>query len=217
MGELLQRILLLLLIFVLVSCAHVKSGYYVQIGPEQNYRSLANTYKVPEWKIRQVNENKDLAAGDWVFIPKNWGVLGQLLDEDETEQAFVRGEFAWPVPSSKKISSDYGSRWGRAHEGIDIPARHGSHIVAAKDGVVVYSGNQLGGYGNITVISHDGGVFTVYAHAQKNYTRKGQKVHRGQVIATVGTTGRSTGPHLHFEIRHNSKPLNPKQYLVFDR
>lgn len=200
-----------------MSCAHVKSGQYVQIGPEQNYRSLANTYKVPEWKIRQVNENKDLTPGDWVFIPKNWGVLGQLMDEGETEQAFVRGEFAWPVPSSKKISSGYGSRWGRAHEGIDIPARHGSHIVAAKEGVVVYSGNQLGGYGNITVISHDGGVFTVYAHAQKNYTRKGQKVHRGQVIATVGTTGRSTGPHLHFEIRHNSKALNPKQYLVFDR
>lgn len=210
------RVIVFLFIFTLVGCAHVKSGHYVQVGKNTNYRNLATTYKVPEWKLREVNQNKNLATGDWVFIPQNWGVLGNLVNEQEAEQLFARGEFAWPVPASKRISSEFGKRWGRPHEGIDIPAHRGANIVAARDGVVVYSGNQLGGYGNITVISHADGVFTVYAHAQKNYTKKGQRVHRGQVIATVGTSGRSTGPHLHFEIRHNSKALNPKQFLVFD-
>lgn len=195
----------------------MKSGKYVQVGPEQNYRKLASAWKVPEWQIRQANENKAISSGDWVFIPQNWGLMGNNMNQEETGAAFARGEFLWPVPSSKRISSEFGHRWGKSHEGIDIPARRGAHILAAKEGLVVYSGSQLGGYGNITVISHPGGVFTVYAHAKKNYVKKGQKVNRGQVIAEVGTTGRSTGPHLHFEIRHNSKALDPKQFLVYDK
>lgn len=213
-----RRIWTLLLILIFVSsCAGMKSGKYVQVGPDQNYRKLASAFKVPEWQIRQANENKATSSGDWVFIPQNWGLMGQMMNQEETGAAFARGEFLWPVPSSKRISSEFGHRWGKNHEGIDIPARRGAHILAAKEGVVVYSGAQLGGYGNITVISHPGEVFTVYAHAKKNYVKKGQKVSRGQVIAEVGTTGRSTGPHLHFEIRHNSKALDPKQFLVYDK
>jgi murein DD-endopeptidase MepM/ murein hydrolase activator NlpD len=118
------------------------------------------------------------------------------------------------VPSHKSISSNFGARWGRHHDGIDIPARKGTHIVSVSDGVVVYAGSGLGGYGNLTVISHRNGLFSVYAHSDKLYTTKGQKVHKGQVIATVGSTGRSTGNHLHFEIRKNSNPVDPKKVFA---
>ena len=82
--------------------------------------------------------------------------------------------------------------------------------------MVIYSGNDLGGYGNLTVISHKGGLFSIYAHARKNYTKKGDKVFRGQVIAEVGETGRTTGPHLHFEVRYDSKALDPLKFLAYE-
>ncbi|PIR34427.1 MAG: hypothetical protein COV37_12925, partial [Bdellovibrio sp. CG11_big_fil_rev_8_21_14_0_20_39_38] len=127
-----RRIWTLLLILIFVSsCAGMKSGKYVQVGPDQNYRKLASAFKVPEWQIRQANENKAISSGDWVFIPQNWGLMGQMMNQEETGAAFARGEFLWPVPSSKRISSEFGHRWGKNHEGIDIPARRGAHILAA--------------------------------------------------------------------------------------
>jgi murein DD-endopeptidase MepM/ murein hydrolase activator NlpD len=100
------------------------------------------------------------------------------------------------------------------HEGVDIPSKVGSNIVAASDGIVVYSGSEIGGYGNITVVAHKNGFFTVYAHAKVNYTKEGQRVYRGQVIAQVGMTGRSSGPHLHFEIRKNGESIDPQGFLA---
>src|SRR5690606_9771758 len=143
-------------------------------------------------------------------------IASAQFDSNVTEAHLNSGEFAWPVPSSKRISSGYGKRWGRHHEGIDIPGRVGTSIVAAADGKVIYSGSGLGGYGNITVILHDNGYHTVYAHAKRNLTVAGQRVYKGQVIAQLGKSGRSTGPHLHFEIRKNSRPLNPTQVLAMD-
>lgn len=99
---------------------------------------------------------------------------------------------------------------GKKHDGIDIPARSGSHILAVNDGVVVYSGNGFGGYGNVLILSHRYGFFSLYAHNKVNYAKKGETVHKGQVIAQVGSTGKSTGPHLHFEIRRDGRALNPK-------
>jgi murein DD-endopeptidase MepM/ murein hydrolase activator NlpD len=112
------------------------------------------------------------------------------------------------------MSSSFGQRWGKTHQGIDIPGRIGSHIVAAAEGVVVYSGDEIGGYGNITVIAHKNGFFTVYAHAKENFTRQGQRVYRGQVIAQIGMTGRTYGPHLHFEVRKNGEAIDPTNYLA---
>ena len=100
------------------------------------------------------------------------------------------------------------------HEGVDIPGKIGSNIVAASDGVVVYSGHEIGGYGNITVLAHKNGFFTVYAHAKLNLTKEGQRIYKGQVIAQIGMTGRSTGPHLHFEIRKNGESIDPQNYLA---
>ena len=147
--------------------------------------------------------------GQWVFKSSNVGLFnargGYSTDYRST------GDFIWPVPSSKKVSSHFGMRGSRMHEGIDIPARKGSNIIAARDGKVIFSG-RMRGYGRVVVVKHDGGYHTVYAHNNKNYAKKGQNVSSGEVIALVGNSGRSTGNHLHFEIRKNNKNQNPMAY-----
>jgi len=178
-------------------------------------KTISKEFKTPKWMIEAVNPGKKFRPGEWVFVPLKRGFVGRSLSSTPymTESYLKSGEFIWPVPSSRRISSHFGRRWGKKHDGIDIAAKRGAHILATSSGIVVYSGNKLGGYGNITVIAHKHGYFSVYAHAHKNFTKKGQKVHRGQVIATIGSTGRSTGPHLHFELRKNSRSLNPESLL----
>ncbi len=199
------------------SCSHLGSGQYVQIRKGDSYTKLAKEFKVDKWVLEEANNKKSLKVGDWFFVPLERGLIGakNMRMPASTVQYMASGRYIWPVPSSSRISSGFGRRWGRHHDGIDIPARNGAHIVSIDSGVVVYSGKEMGGYGNITVVAHKNGIFSVYAHASKNYTAKGQKVHKGQVIALVGSTGRSTGPHLHFEIRRNSKALNPKNFVSY--
>lgn len=216
--------LIALLLGLSLSCASMKSGQYVKWRSGDSWEKIAKDYDTPLWALKTANETKLAgrapASGEWIFVPQRRGFMGQNFEfgsfnSNDTAAMISTGEFAWPVPASKRVSSKFGKRWGRHHDGIDISAREGTSIVAAGDGIVVYSGSELGGYGNITVIAHKDGFFTVYAHAQKNYTSKGDRVHRGQVIAKVGQTGRSTGPHLHFEIRHDSRPINPKSFYAF--
>lgn len=214
-----MRAVVLILLITLGSCSGMKSGRFVKMRDSDTVASLAKEFKVPKWKIEANNQSSNLKPGDWVFIPQKRGVVGQMNKYQSSVGippgvGIKSGELLWPVPSSGRVSSPFGERWGKMHEGMDISARAGAKILAAQNGVVVYSGSDLGGYGKITVISHPGGYFTVYAHARKLYVSKGEKVHRGQVIAEVGSTGRSTGNHLHFEVRVDSRPLNPKEFLV---
>lgn len=163
------------------------------------------------------NPKVKFKPGNWMFIPLKRGIalfFNQEFFKDKSMQYLGQpGMFIWPVPSSKRISSYYGPRGGRNHDGIDIPARRGAHILSVADGKVIYSGNGLRGYGNLTIINHGKGIYTVYAHATKNFTKKGQKVSQGEVIATIGNTGRSSGPHLHFEVRKGDRPVDPIAYL----
>ncbi len=209
-------LIILVLSSIISSCSTVKSGHYVQIKETDTLDSLATEFNIPKEKISESNIGKKIAPGEWVFIPLKRGVLSQDYDAKayDPKTYLKSGEFLWPVPASNTLSSGFGHRWGRAHEGIDISSRVGSHIVAASEGVVVYSGNEIGGYGNITVIAHKNGFFTVYAHAKSNFTRQGQRVYRGQVIAQIGMTGRTTGPHLHFEIRKNGEAIDPTSFLA---
>ena len=209
-----REFLLVALTLFLFGCGTIKSGHYVQLKQGESLKDLAKSLDVPLWKIQAANQGRSIASGSWVFVPLDRGVYGGAENFYNTQQFLDSGDFLWPVPASKRISSHFGKRWGRKHEGIDIAARTGASILAAEGGVAVYSG-KMGGYGNIIVLAHEGGFFTVYAHNNRNHIRKGQKVHRGQVIGEVGSTGRSTGPHLHFEIRHNSKSINPKDFLAF--
>jgi lipoprotein NlpD len=126
------------------------------------------------------------------------------------EQAKKRYEFIWPVKG--KITSKFGPRRETFHDGIDISARVGTRIRAIQAGQVMYS-DRLRGYGNIIIIRHGQRLASVYAHNRKNLVRKGKKIRRGEVIGEVGTTGRVTGPHLHFEIRKNNTARDPLYYL----
>lgn len=117
--------------------------------------------------------------------------------------------FIWPV--NGVVTSGFGWRWGRMHEGIDIGAPTGTPIRAAAGGTIIYTG-YMGGYGNLTIIDHGNGLATAYGHQSAIYIGGGA-VSQGTVIGAVGSTGNSTGPHLHFEVRVNSVPVDPMGYL----
>ncbi len=142
----------------------------------------------------------------------------------ERQQARIRGElqgapgpirrgsgrFVWPMNGT--FTSPFGQRWGRLHAGIDIAAPIGTAIRAADSGTVQIA-SWYGGYGNYTCIGHGGGVSTCYGHQSSIGVRVGQNVSQGQVIGSCGSTGNSTGPHLHFEVRINGSPVDPMGYL----
>jgi murein DD-endopeptidase MepM/ murein hydrolase activator NlpD len=124
----------------------------------------------------------------------------------------------WPLRVGGVVTSKFGYRrhpiTGRRsmHKGIDIAAKHGTDIVAMADGIVIFSGWK-GGYGKIVEVRHANGLETRYAHNSANLAKEGDMVRKGQVIAKLGSTGRSTGPHVHFEVRRNGEAVNPMQYL----
>ena len=121
------------------------------------------------------------------------------------------GTFAYPI-KTYTISSRFGMRWGRMHTGVDFAAATGTKIFAADGGVVTYAGWK-NSYGNIVIISHGGLYETYYAHCSQILVSEGDSVFQGQTIALVGSTGNSTGPHLHFEVRYNGEPGDPLGYL----
>lgn len=120
------------------------------------------------------------------------------------------GHFTWPAEG--RISSLFGPRGRANHDGIDIAAGEGTPVFCAAPGVVLYSG-VLRGYGRVVIVGHDYGLSSVYAHNREVFVRQGARVRRGGVIASVGRTGKVTGPNLHFEIRRENVALNPLQYL----
>jgi murein DD-endopeptidase MepM/ murein hydrolase activator NlpD len=129
--------------------------------------------------------------------------------ESSTTTASSAG-LVWPV--SGPVTSPFGWRWGRLHEGIDIGVSYGTPIHAAASGTVIYCGWESG-YGNLTVLDHGGNLATAYGHQSSIAVSCGQYVTQGDVIGYVGSTGHSTGPHLHFEVRVNGSPVDPMGYL----
>lgn len=144
--------------------------------------------------------------------------LASKIKNMQSTQKYVGGTFTWPLPSDYRVGSYFGRRlhpiYGvyRMHTGVDIGGPYGAAIVAANSGTVIFSGYGSG-YGYHVVVDHGGGYSTLYAHASKLLVSKGTYVKKGQTIAYVGSTGASTGPHLHFEIRINGDPVNPMNYF----
>ena len=152
--------------------------------------------------------------------------VGQLIQQRVAEQqareaaqaTVVRGTGQFIYPCDAPITSGFGWRihpilgYQKFHSGIDFGAEYGSTIRAADSGTVIYAG-WYGGYGNAVIVNHGNGITTLYGHTSQMYVAEGQVVQRGQAIAAVGSTGLSTGPHLHFEVRQNGEPVDPLNYL----
>ena len=133
--------------------------------------------------------------------------LGEPRPFNGTSSAFI-----WPTDGV--FTSGYGWRWGRMHKGIDVANNVGTPVRAVQDGVVAFSGWDDGGYGYLVKITHQDGTMTVYAHNSSLLVREGQFVQQGQTISLMGSTGRSTGPHLHFEVRPAGRAaVNPLNFL----
>ncbi len=144
--------------------------------------------------------------------------IQRLLAQQQNNIVYAGGPFLWPLPGYYRISSEYNPRNNpisgnyEFHSGIDIPAPYGTSVLAAADGVVITAG-WVNGYGNTVMINHGSGLVTLYGHNSSLVVTNGQTVKKGDVIARVGSTGYSTGNHLHFEVRVNGKHVSPWNYI----
>jgi murein DD-endopeptidase MepM/ murein hydrolase activator NlpD len=206
--------------------AAARRARYADSAPRRRYRRKRVARNVTRTKyVRSEGgtlkpmEVKTVVYED-VMVPDDSG--GELGEDFQTQGDEYDDDGGWRRPASGRLSSRYGMRYHpilrrrKLHTGDDIAAGYGSSIKAAKGGRVLYSGWKKG-YGNTVIIDHGGGVTTLYGHASKLDVKAGQPVKSGQTIANVGSTGYSTGPHLHFEVRKNGRPINPTPYLKKSR
>jgi murein DD-endopeptidase MepM/ murein hydrolase activator NlpD len=195
---------------------------------EEQEELLADVRRIRESRAMaaaEANEQARLLREEQDDLQAESGELEELIQQQQREAraagsaaptgsastgAASTSGYAWPLCAP--VTSEYGPRWGRMHNGIDQGASTGTPIGASKAGTVIFSGWQ-GGYGRMVMIDHGDGVVTAYAHLSSASVSQGQSVSQGSTIGAVGSTGNSTGPHLHFETRVNGSPVNPRQYL----
>jgi murein DD-endopeptidase MepM/ murein hydrolase activator NlpD len=122
------------------------------------------------------------------------------------------GAMRWPL-DAYIVSSEYGERWGKVHKGMDMAAHVGEPVYAIADGEVIYAGDGLSGYGNVVILRHDRKTTSLYAHNSELKVKQGDQVTKGTLVALLGNTGHSTGPHVHFEIRDGDVAVNPRNVL----
>lgn len=178
--------------------------FHYRVKSGETLSVIAYRFGVSSAELAWMNGLADpdhLLEGQQLAIPAGQG--GGSL---QVSRSLPLGQLAWPVQGW--ISSHYGMRDGLMHEGIDIAADHGQVVRAVKDGRVVFAGPR-GTYGETVIIDHGGGLRTLYAHNSRLLVNEGQRVLTGQPIARVGSTGRSTGPHLHLEVLLNGVPFDP--------
>jgi murein DD-endopeptidase MepM/ murein hydrolase activator NlpD len=236
LNNLVKVTLLLLLTSPFLGCQIIKNldilpskqqGVYHTVQKGQTLHSIARTYDVDVNRLKRINGIYNplrLQLGTRLWIPEARQVLeihskkrrakrGKWKNKVKLneEPKVVKGFLIWPVQG--QLTSKFGNRNGRHHDGIDIGAKKGTPVVSAADGKVMFSGWGPTGYGLMVIIKHKNNLTTVYAHNSHIHVHKNQVVKQGQKIASVGSTGRSTGPHLHFEVRNDSHAYNPLQYL----
>lgn len=193
-------------------------GIWKNIRQGTSLKSLASDETASIAEIRKVNDLKSnivqVYGRNWIFVPYSQDYLRRLEEAGVIRQSITQpqGNFLWPVQGSR-ITSRFGRRWGRPHSGVDIAAGVGTIVVAAQDGVVEKAGGNHGGYGILVVLRHDNTYTSMYGHLSAALVKPGDHVRKGQIIALSGNTGRSTGPHLHFEVRSNDIILDPEEFL----
>ena len=215
------RLFLIALLFLLSSCITttpdtLTTGVYHTVERGQTLWRISKTYGVDMQLIAEYNDiyNPDLIYdGQELFIPSVSEVKDIDVPGDDTDVGEIilnKGLFLWPTEGL--VYSLFGMRWGRMHRGIDISGKSGTPVLAARDGTVTFAGVK-GGYGNIVILGHQDGYETRYAHLSSIKASVGGVVKTGDVIGLMGSTGRSTGPHLHFEIRKDDTARNPLFFL----
>lgn len=212
-------------LLTLVTVEKMKYSEYVDF--ETTYEETSSLYK------GQVSIKESGKQGENAITAEVYRENGNLVKKDVVEKIVVSepqtkvlykgtkdpppligtGNFVRPT-SRGTITSGFGMRWGRLHTGVDIAMPSGNAVFASDGGVVRFSGYR-NGYGYTVIIDHGGGMSTLYAHNSKLLVSAGTKVYKGQQVAVSGSSGRSTGPHLHFEVRVNDVPKNPKNYVSF--
>lgn len=180
-------------------------GILYKINPGENLWTISRQFDIDIDEIVKANNIADpdlVKPGRLLILP---GAKPEFGYKERLQRKFIK-------PVNARISSYFGGRWGRMHEGIDYAVNLGTPIKAAGSGKVIYSG-WASGYGKTIIIEHRKGLRTLYAHNSELLAHSGEWVEQGEIIAKSGNTGRSTGPHLHFEVQINGKPVNPLSYL----
>lgn len=182
------------------------SKYHIVQKGETLY-SIATKYDMTIYELKHLNQlsSNRIFPGQKLHLSSKKGT-----GITQSKRAIKAQKIIWPCKG--KITSKFGLRNGKPHKGVDIASPVGTPIKSVADGSVVYSKWQRG-YGHVMIIKHKDGLMTVYAHNKENYFKKGDKVSQGDKIAVVGTSGNSTGPHLHFELRVEGRAKDPLDYL----
>ncbi len=204
-----------------------KTEYIEPIKYETEYEDTSVLYK-EEYRVKRSGSNGEshieakIIKENGIEVDKE--ILKETITKEPTTEIILKGTKVPPPkigtgtlsnPTSRGyITSPFGSRWGKRHEGIDIGMPTGTTVKAADGGKVTFAGWR-GAYGYLVIINHGANMETYYAHNSKLQVKNGEKVFKGQTIASSGNTGRSTGPHLHFEVRKNGTPLNPIKYINY--
>ncbi|SHD75605.1 murein hydrolase activator EnvC family protein [Schnuerera ultunensis] len=182
-------------------------------------KELASATRAKELLMTELVKNKkELEKQEDELIKLAKDIESEIVKLQRVDGPYSGGVMSWPVPGHTRISSPYGYRihpvfkTKKLHTGIDIPASTGTKVIAATDGIVIYSGT-LGGYGKTIMIDHGGGIVTLYGHNSSLVVSEGTKVKKGDTIAKIGSTGISTGPHCHFEVRKNGAYVDPIPWL----
>ena len=223
--------------FALGGCATSfdSHGRYHIVQRGETLESIARGYRLNLQEMAELNSienSKKVSVGKKIYLPERHykhprfkklpidEVISKQMKKSPSRPSQEKrssktvytehGRFLWPV--NGYVMSGFGMRKGTHHDGIDVKVKVGTPIKAADSGVVAFSG-KMRGYGNIIVLQHKDNFFTAYAHNSRNEVKEGQRVKPGEVIGKVGLTGRTTGPHLHFEVRHGTKPRNPLFFL----